>query len=138
MRTIKALSQRPSPCASNSNALTPARGQFLLHRRHVRQARTIQPIAGDLDEENAVLFPPSGQACGSMLQDHSCFSVVVRVEGQVAGGKVREDNADRNEGQWSHWFHPPSAMVMLTRMPPRTTIARPVSHGWYSVTRPNA
>ena len=98
MRTIKALSQRPSSCASNSNAFTrcrpvpsppprcPAGPSDPASRRRFRREER-RPLSA---ERSAVR---------EYAQDHSCFSVVVRVEGQAAGGKVREDNADRNEGQ---------------------------------------
>ena len=55
MRTIKALSQRPSPLRIELQGAHAAAGQFLLHRRDVRQARPIQPVAGDFDEKT----PPS-------------------------------------------------------------------------------
>ena len=66
--------------ASNSNALTPAAGQLFLHRRDVRQACPIQPIARDFDQQNTVLFPPSGQPCGNMFRITHCEVSAVAVE----------------------------------------------------------
>ena len=55
--------------------LHSAAGQFLLHRREVWQARPIQPVAGDLDEKNRVLFPPSGSGVREYVRDYSFFTV---------------------------------------------------------------
>src|SRR4029077_8109224 len=57
-----------------------------------------------------------------------------------AGQRViaRQHNDNRHEGKSSHGSHPPSAMVMPTRINPRTTIEAPNSHGWRPVIRPKA
>ena len=64
------------------------------------------------------------------------------------GGRVRRGlgqqvvtskcEANRDGDKESHCLQPPKAMVIPTSTLPSATMARPVSHGRYSATRPNA
>ena len=68
MRTIKALSQRPKRLRLELQRLTPPPASSFSTAETSGRPRPIQPVAGDLDEKNTVLFPPSGQPCGNMLR----------------------------------------------------------------------
>jgi len=73
MRTIKALSQRPSSFASNSSAFQSAASLCLLHDHEASQTGPVQPVAGQLYDQDIRVLAPNSQLWRSRyLRAHAC------------------------------------------------------------------